>query len=79
MELIAARGGIGILVTAEICQKVLYRFGMPAELALSMMVPIFKGKDDIQNCSCYGAVEPLEHGMKAVKIVQKMASYNSDC
>ena len=27
------------------------------------------GKDDILNCSCYGAVEILEHGMKVVKRV----------
>ena len=32
--------------------KVLVGFGMPAELALGMVVPIFKGKGDITNCSC---------------------------
>ena len=26
---------------------------MPAEWALSRVVPIFKGKGDIRNCSCY--------------------------
>ena len=35
---------------------------MPAE-----MVPILKGKGDIWNCCCYGAVKLLEHGMKAVE------------
>ena len=29
----------------KICQKVLDGFGMPAEWALSTVVPIFKGKD----------------------------------
>ena len=33
------------------------------------MVSIFKGKGDIRNCSCYGAVELLEHGMKVVERV----------
>ena len=33
------------------------------------MVPIFKGKGDIMNCSCYGAVKLLEHGMKVVEMV----------
>ena len=33
------------------------------------MVPIFKGKGDIRNCSCYGAVKILEHGMKVVERV----------
>ena len=45
---------------------------MPAELALSIVVPIFKGKGDIMNCSCYGAVKLLEHGMKVVeKVLEK--------
>ena len=42
---------------------------MPAEWALSIVVPIFKGKGDIMNCSCYGAVMLLEHGMKVVERV----------
>ena len=33
------------------------------------MVPIFKGKRDIRNCSCYGAVKLLDHGMKMVERV----------
>ena len=37
---------------AEICQKVLDGLGMPGEWALSIMVPIFKGKGDIRHCSC---------------------------
>ena len=51
LELIAASGGVGIQVMAEICQKVLFGFGMSAEWALSIMVPIFKGKVDIRSCS----------------------------
>ena len=47
LELIAASGG----EMAEICQKVLDGFGMPAEWALSIVVPIFKVKGDIQKCS----------------------------
>ena len=56
---------------AEICQKVLDGFGMPAEWALSIVVPIFKGKGDIRNCSCYGVVKLLEHGVKVVERVFK--------
>ena len=41
---------------------------MPAEYALSMVVPIFKGEGDYQNCSCYRSVELLEHGMKVVEM-----------
>ena len=68
-ELIAAIGGVGIEMMAEICKKVLDGFGMPAVWALSIVVPIIKGKGDIRNCSCYGAVKLLEHGMKVVERV----------
>ena len=54
---------------AKICKKVLDGFGMPAEWALSMVVPIFKRKGDISNCSCYSSVKLLDHGMKVVERV----------
>ena len=56
---------------AEIYQKVLDGFGMPTEWTLSIVVPIFKGKDDIRNCSCYRSVKLLEHRMKVVDRVLK--------
>ena len=56
---------------AEMCQKVLDGFGMSAEWTLSIGFPIFKGNGDIRNCSCYCAVELLEHGMKVVERVLK--------
>ena len=31
------------------------------------MVPIFKGKGYIWNCSCYRSLSLLEHGIKAVE------------
>ena len=40
---------------------------MSVELALRIVVPIFKGKGDIGNCSCYRAVKVIEHGMKVVE------------
>ena len=52
---------------AEVFQKVLDGFRMPAEWALSIVVSIFKGKGHIRNCSCYCAVKLLEHDMKVVK------------
>ena len=42
---------------------------MPVEWALSIVVPIFKGKGDIRNCCCYRAVKFLEHDMKVMKRV----------
>ena len=58
---------------AEICQKVINGFRMPAELALSIVTPIFKRKGDemtkIMKCSCYRAVKFLKHGMKVIEMV----------
>ena len=54
---------------AEICQRVLDGFGIPAEWALSIVVTIFKGNGDIRNCSCYRAVKLLDHCMKVVERV----------
>ena len=68
LELIAARGGVGIQVMAEICQGFL-GFGMPVEWVIRIVVPIFKGKGDIRNCRCYRAVKRLEQGLKVVKRV----------
>ena len=42
---------------------------MPAELALSIVVPIFMGKGDIQNSTHHRAVKLLEHRMKVVERV----------
>ena len=69
LELIAASWGVGIQAMAEICQKVLDGFGMPALWGLSIAVRMFMGKVDIWNCSCYRAVKHLEHGMKVVEMV----------
>ena len=69
LNLIAASGGVGIQVMAEICQRVLSEFGMPGEWTLSIVVPIFKGKRDITNCNCHRAVKLLEHSMKVVERV----------
>ena len=46
---------------AETCQKVLDGFGMPAKWVLNIMVPIYKGKGDIGNCSCNRAVKFPEY------------------
>ena len=66
-ELITARRAVVMQVMAEICKKVLDGFEMQAEWDLSIVVPIFKGKGDIRNCSCYRAVKLLEHRMKVVE------------
>ena len=69
LVLIAASGGVEIQTMAEIYQIVLDGFGMPAEWAVSVVVPIFKRTCVIMNCIGNGAVKLFENGMKVVKMV----------
>ena len=78
-ELIAASGGVGIQVMAEICQKFQVGYGIPAEWALSIVIQIFKGKGDIRNRSCHRAVKQFENGVKVVKMVLEKRLNRSVC
>ena len=69
VEMIAVSGEIGIDVMVELCQSVLDGRGMLDEWALSVVVPIFKGKGDAMNCGAYRGVKLLEHAMKIVEKV----------
>ena len=45
---------------------------MPDDWALSVVVPIFKGKGDAMSCRAYRGVKLLQHAMKiAVKVLQR--------
>ena len=69
VEMIAASREIGIVVMVELCQGGLDGRGMPDELALSVVVPIFKGKWDAMSCGAYRGVKLIEHAMKIVEKV----------
>ena len=56
VEMIAASGEIGIDLMVELCQSMLDGRGIPDEWALSVVVPIFKGKGDAKNCGAYRGV-----------------------
>ena len=71
MGLIAASGKVGIQMMAEIYQRDIDGLGLPAGWALSIMVPIFKGKGDIRNCSCQRAVNLLELEIKVMTNVSE--------
>ena len=69
VEMIEASGEIGIDVMVELCQRVLDGKGMPDEWALSVVIPIFKGRGDAMSCGAYRGVKLLEHAMKIVERV----------
>ena len=52
---------------------------MPVEWALSIVVPFFKGKGDISDCSCHRAVKLCEHVQGGGKGVRKMTLQNGVC
>ena len=55
----------------KLCQRVLDGKGMSKDWKTSVMVPIYKGKGDVTNCSAYTnkRVKLLEHGMKIIERV----------
>ena len=67
--MIAVSGEIGIGVMVKLCQGVLDGKGMPDDLVLNVVVPIFKGKEDAMSCMAYRGVKLLEHAMKKVEKV----------
>ena len=68
VEMIVASGEIGVKVMMELCQCALDGRGMPDERKTCVLVPIFKGKDDVMSCGSY-RVKLLEHAMKIVERV----------
>ena len=76
MELVAANSKVGIQVIDLYLHdiSVLRRFGIPVEWALSIVVPIFKGKGDIRNCKFHRAVKLPKHEMKVVERVLERRS-----
>ena len=60
LELIAANMEAGIQMMVDLCLRLLDGLKVPAEWAISRVVPIFKGNDDIMNCSCYRAIKFLK-------------------
>ena len=71
VEMIFASGEIGIDVMMKLCQDVLDGNGIPADWAMSVVVPNFKGKGDAMSCGSYRGVKLLEHAMKIVERVME--------
>ena len=68
--MICASGEIGVEVMMDLCQYVLNGRGMPNEWKISMIMPLFKGKDDdVMSCGSYKGAKLLKHAMKIVERV----------
>ena len=64
MEMIVARGEIGVKMIMELCQRVLDGRGMPDKWKTSVIVPIVKRKGDVMSCGSY-------RGMKTARTRHK--------
>ena len=53
MDMIIASGKFGVGVIKKLRQRVLDRKGMPEEWKTSVVIPIFKGKEDVMDCGAY--------------------------
>ena len=69
MDTIIASGKFGVEVIKKLCQRVLDGKGMPEEWKTSVVVPIFKGKEDVMDSGAYREVKLPEHAMKIVERV----------
>ena len=69
MGMIIASGKFGVGVIKKLCERVLDERGMPEEWKTSVVVPIFKEKEDVMDCGSYRGVKLLEHAMKIVERV----------
>ena len=57
-------GDVGIRWLTQLFNKILTTKKMPEEWRRSILVPIFKNKGDIQNCSNYRGIKLMSHTMK---------------
>ena len=67
VEHILASGDIGTKVIADIANGLLEGRGIPEDWKHSLLVLLYKGKDDVRDCGAYRGVKLLEHDMKIVK------------
>ena len=68
-EMIVAGGRIAEKVMLRLCKRVLDGKEIPNEWKTSVVVPTFKGKEDVMNCGSYRGVKLLENGMKIIERV----------
>ena len=69
LDMIIARGKLGVGVIMKLCQRVLDGKGIPEEWKTSVAVPIFKGKGNVMHCGAYRGIKLLEHALKMVERV----------
>ena len=57
---------LSVEVLTKICNNMLDGGKMPEERRNSILMPIYKGKEDVKQCGSYRGLKLLEHAMKVV-------------
>ena len=72
-EMLKASGEIGVSVLEQLANMIVADgSAMPLQWRESVLVPIYKGKGDVMECSAYRGIKLLELGMKVVERVLEM-------
>ena len=58
---------VRISMVIELCEHMSDGIGMLDEWQTIVLLPIFKGKEDLRNCYAYRGVQLLEHTLKIVE------------
>ena len=66
-EFLTCSGEAGVEALTSICNGILHGESMPQDWMDSLLVPLYKGKDDARECGSYRGVKLLEHGMKVLE------------
>ena len=68
-EMIKAAGEQAVDWLTSICNRIVKEEAIPESWQMSELVPIYKGKGDVLECSSSRGIKLLEHGMKVVERV----------
>ena len=67
--MIKAAGEQAVDWLTSICNRIVKEEAIPKSWQMSELVPIYKGKGDVLECSSSRGIKLLEHGMKVAEIV----------
>ena len=68
-EMIKAAGEQAVDWLTSICNRIVKEEAIPESWQMSELVPIYKGKGDVLECSSSRGIKLLEHGMKVAERV----------
>jgi len=65
--MIQAIGGIGTQWILDLCNGIVKEDSIPKDWKSSVVLTVYRGKDDPMECGSYRGIKLLEHAMKVVE------------